>query len=86
MEQKRELSVDEMGKVTGGIGEGYGIEVDTNKEKIGIPEENQFQTQPFFGLGKNHPVYCKNCKRLLGYSKAAGTTTFRCDDCNTNNY
>ena len=86
MEQKRNLSVDEMEKVSGGTGEPIGIDIDGKDEKKGVPDENQFQTQPYFGLGEQHPVFCKNCNRLLGYSAAAGTTTFWCRDCNTYNY
>ena len=86
MEEKRGLSMDEMEKVSGGTGEAYGIDTDGKNEKTAIPDENQFhQTQPF-GFPKNHPVYCSKCRRLLGYSAAAGTTTFKCDDCNINNY
>ena len=89
MEQKRELSMDEMGQVSGGIGEAYGIETDHRKEKPGIQiaasEEIEPHAQPA-GSPNQFPVYCRNCKRLLGYTDMPGTKTFRCSDCKTFNY
>ena len=64
MEQKRDLSMDELEKVTGGTGEAYGIDTDYKSEPIGIPDENQFYHNNIFGLGQKHPVRCSNCGRL----------------------
>ena len=90
MEHKRDLSLDEMGKISGGATEAYGIDTDRSNDKKGIPIDNtevdKFKTDPFFGSSEQFPVYCRNCKRLLGYTKMRGTTTFTCQACHTNNY
>ena len=84
MDQKRELSPEETGKVSGG--NAVPFETDTLNKQIAIPEETVIHRTDLFGGQNNHPVYCRNCGRLLGYSAAAGTQSFSCDNCHTMNY
>ncbi len=81
MELKRELTPEEMNKVSGGTGEEQGTGIDDGKQQehgISMDEQQVF--------GKKHPVYCRQCKQLLGYSESAGTTGFECLICQITSY
>ena len=83
MEQKRRLSSEETAGVSGGTGEAHGTDAGRNE----TAQENQGTVEiNMFGLQKNHPVYCKNCSRLLGYSSSYGTESFVCSTCNVTSY
>ena len=71
MDGKQALTQEQLEMITGGTAE-YGTEINgkTDDQTKKLPERQA-----------NHPVYCTECHRLIGYSIYSGTIAFYCSDC-----